>query len=302
MQEILVRAGCFVAIIILGYVLRRIGFFKAEDFTLLSKIVVKITLPAAIVTSFAGKQIDPSMLSLALLGLGGGIAYMLAAYLINLKFGKERQSFAIINTTGYNIGNFTLPFVQSFLGPVGVITTSLFDTGNACICLGGSYSIAAIVKEGGKFSPKRIIKALSKSVAFDCYVILVVMNLLHIPIPGPVVDFAQIIANGNAFVAMLMIGVGFKLTGDKRQTKDIIRILAVRYGVAALFALGCYFLLPFELEVRQALVILAFSPIASAAPAFTEELKGDVGLASAVNSISILCSIICIVVLLMVML
>ena len=41
MQEILVRAGCFVAIIVLGYALRRIGFFKAEDFTLLSKIVVK---------------------------------------------------------------------------------------------------------------------------------------------------------------------------------------------------------------------------------------------------------------------
>ena len=302
MQEILVRAGCFIAIILLGYVLRRIGFFKAEDFTILSKIVVKITLPAAIVTSFAGKQIDPSMLSLALLGLGGGVIYMLVAYLVHMKAGKERQSFAVLNTPGYNIGNFTLPFVQSFLGPMGVITTSLFDTGNACICLGGSYSIAAIVKEGGKFSVKRIVKALSKSVAFDCYVILVIMNLAKIPIPGPVVDFAQIIANGNAFIAMLMIGVGFKLTGDKSQTKDIIRILSVRYGVAALIAMGCYFLLPFELEVRQALVILAFSPIASAAPAFTEELKSDVGLSSAVNSISIICSIVCIVMLLLIML
>jgi predicted permease len=302
MQEILVRAGCFVAIILLGYGLRRIGFFKQEDFTLLSKIVVKITLPAAIVTSFAGKQIDPSMLSLALLGLGGGVAYMLIAYIIFSKEGKERQGFAVLNTAGYNIGNFTLPFVQSFLGPMGVITTSLFDTGNACICLGGAYSIGAIVKEGGKFSPKRILKALSKSVAFDCYVILVIMNLLHIPIPGPVVDFAQIIANGNAFIAMLMIGVGFKLSGDKSQAKDIVRILGIRYGVSVLIALGCYFLLPFELEVRQALVILAFSPIASAAPAFTEELKGDVGLSSAVNSISILCSIVCIVLLLLIML
>ena len=99
-----------------------------------------------------------------------------------------------------------------------------------------------------------------------------------------------------------MIGVGFKLSGDKSQMKDIVRILSVRYGISLLIALGCYFLLPFELEVRQALVILAFSPIASAAPAFTEELKSDVGLSSAVNSISILCSIICIVILLLIML
>ena len=63
MQEILVRAGCFVAVILLGYMLRRIGFFKAEDFKVLSKIVLKITLPAAIVYSFSGKEIDPSMLS-----------------------------------------------------------------------------------------------------------------------------------------------------------------------------------------------------------------------------------------------
>ena len=238
MQEIVIRAGCFVAIIILGYILRRIGFFKAEDFSILSKMVVRITLPAAIITSFAGKQIDPSMLSLALIGLGGGIAYMLAANIVYAKSGKEKQSFAVLNTAGYNIGNFTLPFVQSFLGPMGVITTSLFDTGNACICLGGSYSIASIVKEGGRFSIKKIVKALSKSVAFDCYVILVTMNLLHIPIPGPVVDCAQIIANGNAFLAMLMIGVGFKLSGDRAQMKDIVRILSVRYGVAFLIAMG----------------------------------------------------------------
>ena len=35
-----------------------------------------------------------------------------------------------------------------------------------------------------------------------------------------------------------------------------------------------------------------FSPIAAAAPAFTGDLKGDIGLASAVNSISIIISMI----------
>lgn len=53
--------------------------------------------------------------------------------------------------------------------------------------------------------------------------------------------------------------------------------------------------------MRQAIVVLAFSPIASAAPAFTEEMKGDVGLSGAVNSISIVCSIIFIVAVLLIM-
>ena len=49
-------------------------------------------------------------------------------------------------------------------------------------------------------------------------------------------------------------------------------------------------------------MILAFSPIGSAVPGFTAELKGDVGLSCSVNSLSILISIIVIVTLLVVML
>lgn len=295
MIEILTRAGCFIAIIILGNVLRRIGFFKAEDFNVLSKIVLRITLPASIVFSFSGKEIDPAMLSIAALGMGGGVIYMGIAWLINCRRGKEQQAFEVLNTSGYNIGNFTMPFVQSFLGPVGVITTSLFDTGNAFVCLGGAYSVASIVKDGGRFSVKRIGKALIKSIPFDCYVIMTILSLCNIALPGPVVSFAEIIANANAFAAMLMIGVGFKLSGKKEQIGSILRILTVRYGVAILLALGFYFLLPFSLEIRQALMILVFAPIASANPPFTGELKGDVGLASAVNSMSIVISIVFIV-------
>ena len=54
--------------------------------------------------------------------------------------------------------------------------------------------------------------------------------------------------------------------------------------------------------MRQALVILAFSPIGSSIPAFTAELRGDVGLSSEINSLSILCSIVILVILLPILL
>ena len=107
MLDVLTRAGGFIAIIFLGYVLKRIGFFKEDDFKILSKIVLKITLPAAIVCSFSGKEIDPRMLSIALLGLGGGLVYMGIGWLLNRPRGRNQQAFEILNTSGYNIGNFT---------------------------------------------------------------------------------------------------------------------------------------------------------------------------------------------------
>lgn len=302
MLDILVRAGSFVAIIILGYFLKKIGFFKQEDFTILSRITIRITLPAAIVTNFADKQIDPAMLGLGLLGFGGGAIYITLGYLLNRRTSKEQQSFEMLNLAGYNIGTFVLPFAQNFLGPVGVISTSLFDTGNSIICLGGAYSIASMVKDGVGFSFKRIFKAMATSVPFVTYVIMVTMNLTKLPVPGFVVSCSELVANANAFMAMMVIGVGLKLECNRKQMSRIARILAIRYGVATVLALVYYFVLPLDAEIRQALVILAFSPIGSAVPGFTGEMKGDVGLSSALNSITIIVSIVIIVALLSVML
>lgn len=302
MLDILMRAGSFVAVILLGYFLKKIGFFKQEDFTILSRITIRITLPAAIITSFAGKQIDMALLSLVLLAIGCGLLYMAMGFFLNRKKNREEQAFAILNLPGYNIGTFVIPFAQSFLGPMGVVATSLFDTGNAVICLGGAFSVASMVKDGSGFSVKRIGKALARSVPFVTYVLMLLLNLVHLPVPGFVLSCAGIIANASAFMAMLMIGVGFKLEGDRSQIRTIVRMLSIRYGIATVLALIFYFVLPFELEIRQALVILAFSPIGSAVPGFTGEMKGDVGLSSALNSLAIVISIIITVILLSAML
>ena len=295
MAAVLTKAGCFVAIIFLGWALRRIGFFKEGDFQVLSKIVLRITLPASIVYSFSGKQIDPSMLLLSVFGFSLGIVYIGIGYLISVGKGKEQKAFSILNISGYNIGNFTMPFAQSFLGPAGVVTTSLFDTGNAFICLGVSYSVAAMVQRGEKFSIVKILRDLAKSVPFVTYIIMALLALLHVRLPSQAIEFAALLGNANAPMAMLMLGVGFKISGDSSQIHSIVKILTVRYAIAIVVSLGCFFLLPAALETRQTLALLAFSPIASAAPAFTSELGGDAGLSSAVNSLSIIISLVCIV-------
>lgn len=302
MLDILMRAGSFVAIIFLGWFLKKIGFFKQEDFSILSKIVIRITLPCAIITSFAGKSVDPAMLSLTALAICCGLLYIAIGFAINIRHSRDKQAFEMLNLPGYNIGTFVIPFVQSFLGPIGVLAVSLFDTGNAVICLGGAYAIAAMVKDGTGFSVKRIVKALAKSVPFVCYISMLLLNLLKLDVPAFILSFAGIGSNANAFMAMLMIGVGFKLEANRAQIGTVVRLLSIRYGVAFVLSVLCYNLLPFGLEVRQALVILLCSPIGSAVPGFTEELKGDVGLSSAMNSIAIVISIVITVVFLSVML
>ena len=291
MLDILIRAGCFIAIILLGYFLKKIGVFKDSDFTVLSRIVLKITLPAVIITNFANKELDPSMFIFTLMSISFGGIYILLGFLFNLRRTKEQRAFEILNFPGYNIGCFALPFVQSFLGPAGMIATFLFDIGNGFICLGGAFSIASMVKDGSKFSLMRIIRTLLKSIPFVLYLVMPVLCLTHVPIPGAITSLAEIVGSANAFLSMLMIGVGFKFSANKTQLGGILRVLSVRFGFAFLFALLCYYL-PFSLDVRKALILLVFSPMGTAIPAFTGEMKSDVGLSSAISSIAIICSII----------
>ena len=198
MVEILTHAGCFIGIILLGWALRRVGFFKESDFHVLSKIVIKITLTAAIVTNFSGREMQTSMLLLTLMGFGFGVLMMIVGSVMYLPQGRERQAFAMLNASGCNIGNFAMPFAQGFLGPVGVIAVSLFDCGNSMICLGGAYSIASIVKSGdGKFRIKPILNNLVHSIPLMTYIFMTILGLLHLSLPAPVVEFAGIVRDND---------------------------------------------------------------------------------------------------------
>lgn len=290
-------------IIVVGYVLKCRGFFHAKDFFMISKIVINITLPSAIISNFSRITMEKSLLLMCVIGFASNIILVLLGYLINLGGTKEDQAFDMVNLSGYNIGNFTMPFVQSFLGPVGFAVTSLFDAGNAVMCTGITYSLAsAVLGTGDKVSIKAVLRKLFSSVPFDSYVVMTTLTIMNIKLPGVLLDFTGTVGSANAFLALLMLGIGFEVNMDKGKVARIIKLLVLRYGSAVLFSLAFFFLMPFSLEVRQALAILSFGPVSSVSPAFTGNLGGDVELASAVNSLSIIASIISITIALIIIL
>lgn len=59
---------------------------------------------------------------------------------------------------------------------------------------------------------------LVHSIPLMTYIFMTILGLLHLSLPAPVVEFAGIVGNANAFMAMLMIGVGFHLNGDPSRS------------------------------------------------------------------------------------
>jgi predicted permease len=85
---------------------------------------------------------------------------------------------------------------------------------------------------------KRIFRALLRSVPFVTYLIMLLTNLIRIPVPSFILSVAGIGSNANAFMAMLMIGVGFNLSADRSRLGAMARILGARYSIAAILALA----------------------------------------------------------------
>ncbi len=108
------KASAFVFIIIMGYVLKKRGFFAPDDYRIVTKIVIDITLPAAIINSFGSFQKDDSLFILVLLGLGCNMVMILIGYILSDKKGDKLRALYMLNLSGYNIGAFTLPVCTKF--------------------------------------------------------------------------------------------------------------------------------------------------------------------------------------------
>lgn len=293
MSEVLVRAISLVLIMVSGYMIKRIGWVGKEHFSIFSKIVLRYTLPCAIITSFNSMQVDTTLLIYTTIGIGINVIAAVVGYMTGRANGRREQAFHILNTGSFNIGAFTLPYISSFLGAEGVVRTSLFDVGNSIGAAGINYSLAkSLADETKKITLFGVIKNMLTSVIFCTYLGMFLLRLLDISFPTPIITFTGIVGQANTFLAMLMIGIGFELRIDRRKLRKVITILGSRYLITSCAVLLIYLFLPVEPEGKRIFSIVLFSPIAAMTAGFTQEIEGDVTTSSFMTSLSTIISII----------
>lgn len=291
----MVKPLSYVLLIVLGYALKRAGFFGREDYRLMSRIMINITLPCTIVRAFSGFSRDPQMFLIVGISFVCSMLPPILMYLATPGVDTRLRAYRMINIGGYNIGCFSLPLIEAFFGGTGVVAACMFDVGNAVMMTGGAYALTStLLKTGGETweSARDILMKFLRSAPFDTYLIVFLLMALNVQLPEAVYTLAQPAANANAFIAMLMIGMMFEPAGDRTKLTEAAHELAVRYAIAAVFALACYFLTPFSLIIRQTLVVLCFAPLSSLAPIYTDRCRSDTALASFTNSVSIAVSLV----------
>ena len=305
MAEIMIKAAGFVFVIIIAFILKQVHVLEKRDGLTIATIIMNVTLPCALLTNASGITIDQSMIILLLIGLASNIIMLFISFILSRKEENILKGYYMINCSGYNIGNFVMPFVQSFFPGMGVAYLCMFDVGNSIMCLGGSYALAgSVASSNQKLTPKTVIKKLFSSIPFctyiipfDVYLLIFVLALFKISIPQPILSVASFIGAGNGFLAMFMIGLLLEVKINPSEMKIVLKTLLIRVLFGAILMSIVYFIVPIPMLAKKIVILAMAAPITTVSAVFSKNIGYHRDAPAISSSLSIIISIAVLVVL-----
>jgi len=293
--DVLVKALALVAVVGIGYGFKRLGWLKQEHFSILAIIVLRITLPAALITSFNTFTITGGLLWLVLIGFTVNLVQQGVTWLTGRRRPAADYSFAILHSGSYNVGAFAMPYTAQLVGSQAIVYTAMFDIGSSISAGGIGYGWGLSVARGQRPTWWRFLATMVRSPVFDTYLALFLLRLVGFTFPAPVITFTSLVGAANPFCAMLMIGIGLELRLSGHQWRQAAMYLARRYVFTALFGVLIWYVLPaayFSHEVKVILLMVLCAPVAAMVAGFVDEAGGDTQLSSLVTSVSIIIAIV----------
>ena len=270
MDALLIKTGGLLLIVALGYLLKRRGVFQQGDARLLSRIIVNLTLPGALLSSFSAFRLVPSLLAVLAAAAAANVLLLAVSALVTRGRPGPVRALYLLNAPSYNIGTFVLPFVQSFLPPDMLLAVSMFDAGNSPFNCGGAYALTAALTGG----------------PFDTFLAILLLGLLGLRLPQTVYTVAGMFGQANAFLAMLMIGLLLEPRIPQESRSDVLRVVLLRYGFGLAASAVCW-MLPLPAGIRQVLALSLLAPVPSVSLAYCERCGCDSGAVGAIHSLCI---------------
>lgn len=291
-MDVLVKALTLVAIIAVGYLVKRLGWLQTTDFRVLVVVTLRVTLPCALLTSFDAFDVSPHLLWLTLFGFGVVVCGQLISLIAERRRGPRDQAFAVMNVTNFNIGLFALPYLATLVGPQAMVLAAMFDVGNSLATAGVGYATGMALSSGTRPTGSGFVKTMMSSPVFITYVGVLALGLSGLHLPVPVLTFTATVGAANTFLAMFMIGVGLELALSAQLLRRAARYLALRLVIVTAALTVLWFVLPFAAQTKGILSAVLVAPMAAMVSGFTQEAGLDVRLSTFMTTVTVLVGIV----------
>ena len=266
MLSVIVKTGGVVLIIAIGYAMKKTGSLPESAAQVLTRVMVKVTLPCLFISNMNGLTISGDMTAALLWGFGVEFVLIVTVVLLSLRKPPDRVYIMQYCIPGFNISSFAVPVAQIFMPEYAVSSLVLININVALYFYLITPILVQVMARGEKnLNVKSVFRSFLGNTPGVVSILMLILCLLHISFPEALITAIRPMANANALVALLSIGLLFEF--PKELPKNNIIALTARLLVTSGAALLAWSgVVPFG-SVRNAMIIAMFAPLPTSAPA-----------------------------------
>ena len=217
---------------LLGFILKYVGFFEKSDRDLISNIVLYIALPAMIFTNLRSADISHGMLFLPVLGIITSILLLVPAYLYCRfrSYDKKTTWTILIASSIMNTGFIGFPVCLGVFGQQGFLNAVFYDLSTSAMVV--AYGVILARKFSG--NTREVIKNTVTFMPLWAVIFGLVFNAINVPL-GYVLDSILDYLSG-ATIPMIMLALGISLDfGNVRENfTDSMAVAAIKLIISPL--------------------------------------------------------------------
>lgn len=289
--NLLEMQGMLIALMAVGYLLKRIGIITDEGKKVLMDLVIYVTLPCNIVKSFIiefNVEIFNSCLEIFIIAILIQIMTMLLGKLLYPRYGDKRKKVLQYATICSNAGILGNPVAEGAFGSMGLLYASIYLIPQRVFMW--SVGLTYYTESPSK---KDLVKKVATHPCIIAVVIGLVLMIAQWDLPGFVGATVRSLASANTGVSMLVIGTILEGAHWKEMVdRDSLYYCFVRLIlIPALVLLGCR-LAGVTGLVMGVSVLLAAMPAASVTAVLASKYEKDEEFAARIVALSTIISMV----------
>ena len=269
-----------VALIFLGWCLRKADFAPEAFWSGLDRLTYFILLPCLLVNGLAGANLDELPVGDAILAVAAGVlaAVVLMHGLRRIVAPKPGAYGALVQCSLRGNNYPVLAIVVALFDDVGLSAFALSLI--AFVPLTNLISVIALVRTGsGKGAAPNALGLIVRQILLNPILIAVAVglaiNVADTGIPGPVDGTLQILGRAALPLGLLAVGAGLAFDAAAGSGRAVLASMGVKLLLLPAFVLVGLNSLEIEGTYATALLIHAAVPCSVSTYAFARQLRGD---------------------------
>lgn len=281
-----------VAIVAIGYLLKRGGYLTKKESSTLAQLVMNFTIPASAIYNISQVTLDAKFGSIIVVSLLHNALLLSIAFFAFRKRPRHEKGGLLLLAPGLSLSSFTLPLLEGLHDSTALTQVAMLDIGNAPISLVGAYILAYLYSSDSDatLDCKKLAKSVLRTIPIMVYIVTIVLNVSKISYPPFVLNVASNIAKANMPCSFLMLGVALEFHFGREELLDLGKLLLLRYACGICVGLLLSYVLPVDPVTRFVIAVGLVAPLPLSSITYTKQFHYKMELPAAFANTTVLFS------------